>query len=140
MNDLENELAHSPHFTLGYAVRKLIESQLNGNQSLLTHLKEQRRTLSKRATILARTLNSNGWSVIKPSGGLFLVGAHLAFIEKNNSPVDQIQALITNTINVEGETLSPQLERHSLGWQLSIKSPFSGKMLIVKEDGRFIAK
>jgi methionine S-methyltransferase len=83
LNSLENELSHSPHFTLGYAVRKLIDAQLNKNMSLSIHLRKQRSELSRRAIALEEILTKNGWKVIKPHGGLFLVAKPQRFIEDN---------------------------------------------------------
>ncbi|WP_372757519.1 carbohydrate-binding family 9-like protein [Mariniflexile sp.] len=50
-----------------------------------------------------------------------------------------IDSLAKTEIKVDGKILKPILENHSLGWNLSIKSPFSNKLLIVKEDGKFIS-
>jgi len=86
MDELEGELTHSPHYTLNYAVKKLIESQLNNSQLLSKHLEKQRTELSRRAAVLSDALIKNGWKVIKPSGGLFLVAKPQTFIEINQLP------------------------------------------------------
>ncbi len=67
------ELPQEPHFTLGYAVRKLLNAQLNENSCLLEHLSAQQSTLSARAAKLTQQLERLGWRVLPPKGGLFLV-------------------------------------------------------------------
>ncbi|ALJ04188.1 carbohydrate-binding family 9-like protein [Pseudalgibacter alginicilyticus] len=49
-----------------------------------------------------------------------------------------VDSLINSEIKVENHVLIPVLENHSTGWNLSIKSPFTNKVLIVTEDGKFI--
>ena len=70
---LQLELPQKPHFTLGYAVRKLLNAQLNHDSSLLAHLARQREILSARAKNLSGHLSRLGWQVLPPQGGLFLV-------------------------------------------------------------------
>ena len=41
---------------------------------------------------------------------------------------------------VDGEAIIPELKFHDTGWNLIIKSPFTQKILILKEDGKFISK
>ncbi|TQV74723.1 aminotransferase class I/II-fold pyridoxal phosphate-dependent enzyme [Aliikangiella marina] len=79
---LETEIPHSPHFTLGYAARKLISAQLTHDKELIQHLQHQRETLKKRARLLTEVLENNGWQVIPPQGGLFLVAKPQRLIEK----------------------------------------------------------
>ena len=86
---LENELYHKPHFTLGYAIRKLINAQLKADGELIEHLESQRKTLCKRAIRLAKVLTEKGWQVISPQGGLFLAAKPQAYMQKHGlSPVD----------------------------------------------------
>ncbi|TQV85382.1 aminotransferase class I/II-fold pyridoxal phosphate-dependent enzyme [Aliikangiella coralliicola] len=84
--DLKSLLPHSPHFTLGYTVRKIIEAQLSGESSLQDHLLRQRKELESRAHRLSQLLTQKGWKVIQPSGGLFLVAKPQAFIDKYEIP------------------------------------------------------
>ncbi len=70
---LELELPHRPHFTLRYAVRKLINAQLGQHSGLLNHLQNQRDILADRARRLSEQLIRLGWQVIEPQGGLFMV-------------------------------------------------------------------
>jgi len=41
---------------------------------------------------------------------------------------------------VEGKKIKAKLEKHSTGWNLIVKSPFSNKVLTITEDGKFITK
>lgn len=48
---------------------------------------------------------------------------------------------ISNTpIIIEGKTIKPIVENHSFGWTISVESPFSNTLLIIKEDGSFFKK
>lgn len=38
---------------------------------------------------------------------------------------------------VLGKTIAPQFEAHSLGWNITVKSPFTGNILSIREDGKF---
>ena len=84
INELQNEITHTPHFTLGYAVRKLIKAQLESHSGLHAHLIAQREKLSRRAQVLTNLLRSKGWKVIEPQGGLFLVAKPRQYIQENN--------------------------------------------------------
>lgn len=63
-----------------------------------------------------------------------------AYFETHNMWVNSLDKLAFSKIVVEGKTIKTTLENHSFGWTISVKSPFSGKLLIIKEDGEFIAK
>lgn len=63
-----------------------------------------------------------------------------AHFKEHKNYFTSIDSITNSTINVDGEILKPILENHSTGWNLSIKSPFTNKILIVKEDGKFISK
>ena len=51
-----------------------------------------------------------------------------------------IEEISKSPIVVEGKTLKPTIENHSFGWTITVKSPFSNKLLIIKEDGDFIKR
>jgi hypothetical protein len=63
-----------------------------------------------------------------------------AHFKKNNTYFTSIGDLKTSKIKVDGKLIKPTLEMHSMGWNISVKSPFSNKVLTVKEDGKFISK
>jgi hypothetical protein len=54
--------------------------------------------------------------------------------------ITTIEALTKEPIMVEGKTIEPILKIHETGWNLTVKSPFTNKILILKEDGKFISK
>jgi len=83
---LDKLLVHQPHFTLRYAVRKLFEAQLAGEVELTAHLNAQRELLSNRAARLSEVLNRQGWQVLTPQGGLFLVAKPEQAIEDDADP------------------------------------------------------
>lgn len=51
-----------------------------------------------------------------------------------------IDSISKKPISVENKILKPVIENHSTGFNISIKSPFSNKTLIIKEDGKIISK
>lgn len=69
-----------------------------------------------------------------------LYRSHLKFIEKNNALASNISMLTNKALEVGGQKLEARLKSYDLGWNLSVKSPFSGKTLIVMEDGKFLSK
>lgn len=60
--------------------------------------------------------------------------------KKHGKYLTSTDDLSSTEIRVGGEKLTPILESHSMGFNLSIKSPFTGKVLIVRENGKFISK
>ena len=58
----------------------------------------------------------------------------------NNTWATSIKSISPSEIIVDEKTLKPTIENYSLGWIISIKSPFSNKVLSVREDGKFFLK
>tara|TARA_R110002050_G_scaffold204522_4_gene340163 strand:- start:85203 stop:86276 length:1074 start_codon:yes stop_codon:yes gene_type:complete len=50
-----------------------------------------------------------------------------------------LDSISKTPISVENKTLNPVLENHSTGFNITIKSPFSNKILTIKEDGEIIS-
>lgn len=63
-----------------------------------------------------------------------------AYFKTNKKWATSIDSLQTDAISLDGKILSPTLENHSEGWNIIIESPFTGKQLVIKEDGEFISK
>lgn len=80
MEQLSEATHTSPHETLCYAVRELIEAYNQGDNDLLAHLATQRQILARRAEQLSELLQRKGWQVLKPKGGLFLVAKPQKYI------------------------------------------------------------
>ena len=83
ITSLQSEIIRTPHFTLNYSIQKLITAQLNKETHLETHLSNQANILANRAKLLADVLETKGWKVLPPSGGLFLVAKPKTFINNN---------------------------------------------------------
>ena len=66
--------------------------------------------------------------------------AQKEFFKNNNKYSRTIDSLTSKAIIVSHKTLIPTFEIHSTGYNLTVKSPFSNKTLIVTEDGKFISK
>lgn len=69
-----------------------------------------------------------------------LYRAQKTYFGKNKRWASSISDLISDEINIENKTIKPTIESHSLGWNISVKSPFTSRTLIVREDGKFILK
>lgn len=64
--------------------------------------------------------------------------AQKRYFQKNNSWAKSLEALNITSITVDGKIVKPVLENYKTGYTVSVKSPFSNKTLIVKEDGHFL--
>ncbi len=60
--------------------------------------------------------------------------------ETNKQWATSVEQLSSSPIVVEGKTIEPKIETHRFGWTISAKSPFTDKMLIIKEDGEFLSQ
>ncbi len=72
-SDLGNRINYKPHRTVLYAVKKIYSKYLDRDLRVLHSLNEQTSLLSERAKLLGDVLQQNGWTVLPPEGGLFLV-------------------------------------------------------------------
>ena len=66
--------------------------------------------------------------------------AQKAHFSKTNQWLTTIKSIQSTPVVLHGVTLSPFIENYSSGWTISIKSPFSNKLLSLKEDGKFKIK
>ncbi|HET7361571.1 MAG TPA: carbohydrate-binding family 9-like protein, partial [Salinimicrobium sp.] len=62
-----------------------------------------------------------------------------SYFRKNEEWAKTIELLVENPIKILGKEIRPNLEFHLTGWNIWVKSPFTGKILVVKEDGEFVA-
>jgi hypothetical protein len=68
-----------------------------------------------------------------------LYRAQKGYFQKNKKWARSIADLTKETISVEGKILKPVIENHTTGYNISVKSPFSNKTLIIEEDGKIIS-
>ena len=66
--------------------------------------------------------------------------AQKAYFEKHKIYATNIDSLTGLSIIIENKKLNPIIESHKTGYNLSIVSPFTNKILMLKEDGKFISK
>lgn len=59
-------------------------------------------------------------------------------LDQNPVSASAIETKNLDPIQVGGKMMIPIWERYQAGWNLSVVSPFSGKMLLIKDDGQFI--
>ncbi len=68
-----------------------------------------------------------------------LFRANKAYYSKNQHSASSVSDLNFKMV-VDGVALQPVLENHSLGWTISVESPFTKNILSIKEDGQFFYK
>ena len=49
-----------------------------------------------------------------------------------------VNLLLEKPLKIDHKTLRPKLENHATGWNISVKSPFSGAIYAITQDGKFI--
>lgn len=69
-----------------------------------------------------------------------LYGDRKKYYRTNKTLVSSVKSITSPEIIVDGRILKPTVENHSSGWTISIKSPFSNKVLSIREDGKFFLK
>ena len=67
-----------------------------------------------------------------------LYRAQKEYYQKHKIWAKSLTDLTKETIKVDGKVLKPILENHTSGYNILVKSPFSNKTLIIKEDGQFL--
>lgn len=63
--------------------------------------------------------------------------AQKAYFSTNKTWVPDLKAIDATHFKLEGKTIKPTLENHSQGWSIHVKSPFSGTVYSIREDGKF---
>ena len=51
----------------------------------------------------------------------------------------EILSVNPSELIIDGKLIEPDLENHSTGWNISVKSPFTNHILTIREDGKFIS-
>lgn len=69
-----------------------------------------------------------------------LYRAQKAYYRSNRKWAEALSDLQVGELEVAGQPLIPTLETHSIGWNITVKSPFTGKMMIIREDGKYLEK
>jgi len=69
-----------------------------------------------------------------------LYRAQKAYFNKHKQWASSIDSISDTKISIDNKTLNPVLENHNTGFNITIKSPFSNKTQIIKEDGTIISK
>ncbi|MFD1094920.1 carbohydrate-binding family 9-like protein [Salegentibacter chungangensis] len=61
-----------------------------------------------------------------------------AYFNKNKGWAKDLEELQKQPKKIDGQILKPELENHLTGWNISVKSPFTGNKYLIKEDGKFL--
>ena len=61
-----------------------------------------------------------------------------ADFDHNKTEKTSEKSIILKPVRIGEKELKPVFERHLAGWNISVVSPFSGKVLLIKEDGQFM--
>lgn len=69
-----------------------------------------------------------------------LYRAQKRYFDQHKAWAKSLQSINKKNIIVDGKVLKPTLENHLSGFNIAVKSPFSNKTLIIKEDGKIITK
>lgn len=62
------------------------------------------------------------------------------YFSENGEWISSVRELVGEPMVIDGKPVKIALEMHSLGWNLTAVSPFTGRLLTVKQDGEFISK
>ncbi|MEN8188032.1 MAG: carbohydrate-binding family 9-like protein [Bacteroidota bacterium] len=57
---------------------------------------------------------------------------------KNNKWLTSIDSIGEREIMIDSKVVKPVLENHSQGWNITVVSPFTGKQIVIREDGELI--
>lgn len=104
--ELRRSIAKDVHYTTLHSMQRLFEAQVGGESTLTEHLANQRKELYERALLLEKVLTKQGWSVIKPQGGLFLVAQPTAWLGKEIQIDDGRHK---RTVRIDGDTITELL-------------------------------
>lgn len=63
---------------------------------------------------------------------------HKKYFSKHKKWASDIEEIKPGAIKIDGKLLSPKLEKHLSGWNISVESPFTGNHYVITEDGKFI--
>lgn len=69
-----------------------------------------------------------------------LYRAQKAYYHNHQHWASSISDLELETLRVEGALLQPELQLHDTGYNITVKSPFTSNLLIIREDGYFTTK
>lgn len=67
-----------------------------------------------------------------------LYRAQKSYFNEHGKWAASIKALGKEEVSIKGERIQPELELHKSGWNIWINSPFTGNLLLIKEDGEFV--
>lgn len=67
-----------------------------------------------------------------------LYRAQKEYYQKTGDWASSLKWLSGDSIQIKDVAITPVLEIHSTGWNISVESPFSGATYIIKEDGQYI--
>jgi len=69
-----------------------------------------------------------------------LYRAQKEYFQKNKIWAKSMANLTKEVISIDNKILKPILENHSSGYNISVKSPFSNEIFIIRQDGKIITK
>ncbi|MDA8850162.1 carbohydrate-binding family 9-like protein [Flavobacteriaceae bacterium] len=69
-----------------------------------------------------------------------MYSAQKAYFSKTNQWLTSIESIQSTPVILYGKTLYPTIENYSDGWIITLKSPFTNRLLSITEDGKFKIK
>lgn len=61
-----------------------------------------------------------------------------AYYRVHHKWAENLSQIVDGPLLMDGETLDPKLETHRAGWNIILISPFTGKLFLIKEDGKIL--
>jgi methionine S-methyltransferase len=95
-----SKLKFTPHYTVNFTVNRLLSKYNEGDDRINHALIQQINTLKKRKTELTELLQVNGWKVLPPQGGLFLVASPESLLGKQCNVSYQKEPVQINAYNI----------------------------------------
>src|SRR5690606_25386800 len=69
-----------------------------------------------------------------------LYRAQKAYYRKHKNWATELKSLYSDSLIIKEKLLKPELQVHNTGWNISVRSPFTSNLLIIRQDGDFITK
>ena len=67
-----------------------------------------------------------------------LYRAQKSYFQENGDWASSIRELGKEPVKIEGEKITPEIEIHKSGWNIWFRSPYTGALLLLREDGEFV--
>jgi methionine S-methyltransferase len=98
--ELDKKVLFTPHSTVKNTIKKILLKYNHDDDRVKASLKSQVLLLQERANRLSSLLSKNGWDVLPPEGGLFLIASPASLIGKKYCLLSSNQELIIDATTI----------------------------------------